>query len=194
MSKRKGGLIKKLLAVGLVIFVGVPLLAMMAGYNPPPNQQDEKQASGNKTDKSSAAPRAKTIPGLLPADVYLNLEKRGYKVERTGRSFPRWVCKLNKGDYIAKVDIHSEDASSVSSISATFTNLSDQSKTNDLAGTVLGYIATIPYKNARPEEAKHWIEQHISQTAETVINGVKFQIIANSDAPRVRILRITVAE
>jgi hypothetical protein len=68
---------------------------------------------------------------------------------------------------------------SVDSIDVTIIN---PTRNDDAAKLVLGYIATLPYKNAEPAKARAWVENTLStitgdgDVKETTIGGVKFQL------------------
>lgn len=131
----------------------------------------------------------KTIPGLKPADVYLNMEKSGF---RTNKNIKAEISTFTSNRYDADGDyvvMATGDASHVTSVDATLTNTPEVD--NAKASEFLGYVATLPYKNANPYSAKEWVRSNIEKGSDTVISGVSFRLISG---PSAKTLRLTMPD
>jgi len=135
-----------------------------------PSQEEQKPEPGS-------APR--NIPGLTPQEVYLNLENRDFKCSEPELMGPdnqvRWTCEKQEanGEYL--VEINSSDANSVRLVEATVIT-SDPAHADALAQDFLGYVATIPYEGAHPEEAKAWVKQNVGSKASAEVGGVSYTL------------------
>jgi hypothetical protein len=135
-----------------------------------PSQEEQKPEPG---------PAPRNIPGLTPQEVYLNLENRDFKCSEPELMGPdnqvRWTCEKQKanGEYL--VEINSSDANSVRLVEATVIT-SDPAHADALAQDFLGYVATIPYEGAHPEEAKAWVKQNVGSKASAEVGGVSYTL------------------
>ncbi|GEM_PF-6245214 len=75
-------------------------------------------------------------------------------------------------------------------IRASYTNFTNN-KTDKLSKPFLGFIATLPYTNSNPEQAKKWVEDNISKNAKVDINGMTFEIFANKEKLRTLVITPT---
>ncbi len=137
----------------------------------------------------------KVIPGLLPADVYLSLTKRGFSKEGPIGSPSMWRLKRESDGVMMDVEIFSPDNTSrVSSVRAFC--VSPDGVRVDEAGKMkwlFPFLATLPYEGAEPIKAQQWVIEHMQTGGETVIGSVKFQILG-TDSEFSRALRISVVE
>jgi hypothetical protein len=137
-----------------------------------PSQEEQEQ-------KPEPEPAPRNIPGLTPQEVYLNLENRGFKCSEPELMGPdnqvRWTCEKQEanGEYL--VEINSSDANSVRLVEATVIT-SDPAHADALAQDFLGYVATIPYEGAHPEEAKAWVKQNVGSKASAEVGGVSYTL------------------
>jgi len=135
-----------------------------------PSQEEQKPEPG---------PAPRNIPGLTPQEVYLNLEIRDFKCSEPELMGPdnqvRWTCEKQEanGEYL--VEINSSDANSVRLVEATVIT-SDPAHADALAQDFLGYVATIPYEGAHPEEAKAWVKQNVGSKASAEVGGVSYTL------------------
>lgn len=131
--------------------------------------------SGNKTDETTLY-----ISGLDPVTVYLNLQEKGFNVEKDYSSTDGnlWTCKYSAEglDYI--VTIYSpkavDKAQSVrlSIITSPYSSISNGKQ-------VARYIATIPYDTADIEKAKQFVESNYDNDNSSIIIGdAKFTVHA----------------
>jgi hypothetical protein len=129
--------------------------------------------------KPEPQPASRNIPGLTPQDVYLNLEDRGFECSEPELMGPenevRWTCEkqVAKGEYLA--EIHSSDANSVRLLQAEVTSF-EPARADALAQDFLGYMATVPYEGAQPEEAKAWVERNVGSKVSAEFGGVSYTL------------------
>jgi hypothetical protein len=159
---------------------------------PRPRQTKQEQKPEPETVKDEVAkkpsqeeqkpepePAPRNIPGLTPQEVYLNLENRDFKCSEPELMGPdnqvRWTCEKQEanGEYL--VEINSSDANSVRLVEATVIT-SDPAHADALAQDFLGYVATIPYEGAHPEEAKAWVKQNVGSKASADVGGVSYTL------------------
>lgn len=131
------------------------------------------------------------IPELTAVDVYGNLENKGFTCEKRSMSqapiYLVWTCKDSASDYDFTVEIFAGNSMQIYAINTTALNFT--SKTNTIvSGDFLSFMATLPYKDAKPTEAKDWVKNNIeSHDKSTVISNVKFSIYGEAKA---KILKI----
>ncbi len=166
----------------------------------PPSATPTKSpiVSEDRPDKTPA--KSKYIPGLQPVDVYLNFTNKGFTLtkdlggrdELSGGVVNFWYCEETTSQSQSRVTVMGPSATQVESVHAMFTySGSSASDTDKHARDFLAYVATLPYDNARPADAKVWVQSNIGKNAKTTIGGVSFELFAN--APRARILLLQVA-
>jgi hypothetical protein len=140
---------------------------------------------------TTAAPAA--IPGLNPADVTVNLEERGFTCSgpELGELYYHRVCEGDETSLVHMVvEIYGRELFTVDYISATVFQFVDQ-PSDELSGTFLGYLATLPYDGATPEEARAWVEETLPTvqgdggTQSTTFGGVPYELLG---PPTARIL------
>lgn len=138
------------------------------------------------TDKNeTAAEKEKSsnnlyIKNITAASLYDPLEKKGFKIDKQfGEDVIFVDCDKSQSDFNEHVRIAGDSPTKISEIRAAYTNYS-LGKTVNLAKPFLGFIATLSYEGAKPEEARKWVEENLSKNTKIEINGVYFEIIANS--------------
>lgn len=137
----------------------------------------EKNETASETENAT---KSQYIKDITAASIYDPLEKKGFKIDKQFGSDIIFVdCDRTQTDFNEHVRIAGESPNKINEIRADYTNYSS-GKTVNLAKPFLGFIATLPYEGSKPEEAKKWVEENLSKNAKTEINGVNFQIIANS--------------
>ena len=137
-----------------------------------------KKAS-QEQQKPEPEPALRNIPGLTPQDVYLNLENRGFECSDPELMGPenevRWTCEKQEasGEYL--VEINSSDANSVRRVEAWVIS-SEPARLDAMAQDFSGYVTTIPYEGAHPEEAKAWVKQNVGSKASAEFGGVSYTL------------------
>jgi hypothetical protein len=180
----------------LVIAVGfcalLVLLSMVPTVMPP--QAGAPQNAAAQADPLNAATTDKNvISGLQAVDVYLNLTNKGFekKGPRKLVDMIETTCESVEAFGTLHVSIVGPSVGPVSYVVASGTNTSRE-QTGALMADFFGYIATIPYDDAEPENAKRWVIENINRNAQRRFGSAQFEIIANAE--RARILKITVAK
>jgi hypothetical protein len=131
------------------------------------------------------------IPGIVPADIYLPLEERGFKAKKIHSKELGFTVVSTATFQSAEhnVTTSGKNTSSVKSISLT-TMVQPGKDVAPIALQIFGYIATLPYEGSDPKAAKKWVEENISnEGASTVIGGVKFEVI--KAGPLIRFMTIS---
>ncbi len=152
---------------------------------PEPTEPVAEEAT-EETPEPPPEPEEPVIPGLAPVDVYGNLEDRGYACGGpelvVGESF--WRCEGSdlSAEYV--VEIWGPDGSSVRLVEATAISMDG----SPVGVSLLGFVATVPYKGSNPEEAQLWVEENMdAERASTKIGGVSYSL---AGPPAARILEI----
>jgi hypothetical protein len=154
----------------------------------PKKQETVKGEVDNKPSQEQQQqkpePASRNIPGLTPQDVYLNLENKGFKCSEPELMGPdnevRWTCEKKEANSEYLVEIDSSDANSVRLVEAWVVS-SDPARADALAQDFLGYVATVPYEGAQPEEAKAWVEQNVGSKASAEFGGVSYTLGGKAD-------------
>lgn len=141
-------------------------------------KSEEKKLS-TVTEKSNS----KYIDGLLPADVYGNMNFRGFKTEilpSTGMGH-LWISKKSQDGFYYDVTAWSEDDDKkVESIKATAS--CDSIGYISFTLEFFQMVSTLPYENAEPQRAARWVLENFDQNNATItIGGVKFTLFSNSE-------------
>ncbi|MDW8287415.1 MAG: hypothetical protein RMJ89_05040 [Flammeovirgaceae bacterium] len=128
------------------------------------------------------------LPGLMPADVTLNLEQRGFtcgKVEQ-GQLYYVRTCNKDTVTYSLRVEVYGRELFSVDFIDSTIMQYSTPDY--ELAASFLGFMATMPYDGAVQQEARSWVESTVptikkqGDMAEKVFAGVTYRLKGISTA------------
>lgn len=118
------------------------------------------------------------IPGILPADVIINLENKGLECGEVTQPVDYYIrtCKRETSNGMLFVEVYGRELLSVDFISATVTQFTvDKS----LPAEFFGYVSTIPFVDdaSLQDQAKTWASETAPLLAgETTINGVRFEI------------------
>lgn len=129
-----------------------------------------------------SAPAPALIPGLHPHDVTVNLEQRGFTCSSAdqGALYFTWTCNWQEGQADATVLIYGRTLQTVDLVDSTV--MQSGSPTEDIPLQILGFIATLPFDNADPANARAWVENEfpklrgIGDAHETQFGGVKFRL------------------
>lgn len=186
MKKRKA-INKKILKFGCLPIL---LIAIIIAIIPKGGSDDKKNSEG----QSGIAENISIISGITPVDVYLNLEKQGFKTKKQlgGEYGNSWTSTQSYDGMDITVETFSYNTNSVASVQASV--MVDVSYKDIIAGKqFMKYISSLPYKNSKPEDAIKWVDENYdADKASTEIGDVKFTIYAPSAA--VRMLMIEPAE
>ncbi|MCG2726166.1 MAG: zinc ribbon domain-containing protein [Elusimicrobia bacterium] len=179
----------------IVLFLmigGCSVIAFIAS-----NKSDEirlkgSSSSSNVSKRNQAASVSSIqkayIPNLEAVDVYGNLTKKGFILKRESTDNRlKWVCSEKKSGHNYTVEIRGNNSDKIYLVEATALNYSHIS-TNQKVKDFLGYVASVPYENAKQALASNWVKSNIHHNSSIVISGIKFEIIANSDRARMLLI------
>lgn len=142
------------------------------------------------------------IPGILPADIYLSLEKTyGLKVdmkqgttgnyyyygEKTVRKGVKIICQIYPEEDSLLIDFADFIVDASGGI-----GIVSKSTINEIAKNYLGYCATVPYDGSKPLEAKQWVINNIvnikqGEVLSKTIGKVKFELFGTAYIKTLRI-------
>lgn len=154
---------------------------------------DESTSSSPQTVTSEDHADIPCIPGLSPTDVYVNLEKEGFKTESTfdSENGNLWSSTRSANEIKYKVDMFSYSTKNVVSISATA--MIDVNE-KDIVATkqFFQFISTLPYDNANPKLAASWVDKNFNNNkATTTIGGVTFTMLAPTQFVRMLLIEVS---
>jgi hypothetical protein len=102
----------------------------------------------------------------------MNLENVGF--DCTGQEFieedVNWTCKSSSDSYDYMVEVYGSSASSIRVVEAVALDFSGKGVA-DTGLDFLAYIATLPYKDAQPEQARDWVRENYSTHNATATFG-----------------------
>lgn len=144
--------------------------------------EQEKLAEEQKTQHVETIEKAESayIEGLYAADVYKNLENIGFTCEKDFVDDPVvksiWYCEDSSSEYLYNVEISTDLQSRVLGVEAMSTNLSSKSNA-EISKDFLGYVATITYENATPNESSNWVKTNFGRhDFKNTVAGVDFHL------------------
>jgi len=133
----------------------------------------------------------KTIKGLMPVDVYLNMEKRGFTTAKLfipdeGNS---WTNKKSDAGIDYEVSTYtSSGASSVENVRATALIDVSQKKISATLPFFI-FVSSLPYDGSNSQQAAKWVQNNFNKKkATTVIGGAKFTILSPSIMTRMMLI------
>lgn len=164
------------------LFIGVALFFGLSG--------NESTSSSPKPEVSKGPTDVRYIPRLSPTDVYLNLEQRGFKTEKSFNSeFGNlWTSTHSVVGIDYRVEVFSYNIENVVSIEATA--MVDANE-KDIVATKQFFqlVSTLPYENANPKQASSWVDKNFNNDkATTQIGGVTFTMIAPTQYVRMLLI------
>lgn len=184
-------------AKGLAFSPVLVLLLLLAIAALPGAEQGEP-ATGDAAvvEPESTAVRATPTPTPLPpyidgleaVDVTRNLENRGLKCEgpRRANGYTSWTCQGTSGGGLVQlyVEVIGRSALQIITVEATVTNASIAS-TESVAASFLGYVASLPYKNAQQAQSRAWAEANVSTLTppvEQVVGSARYRLYGTARA------------
>lgn len=116
------------------------------------------------------------IPDMNAADVYMNFQERGFKINKNIKNEGTDIhCELSTSDVKYDVIITGCTPNKIISVEAMTTDYSGNNL--EAVKSFIGFVATLQYENSKPEEARKWVEENINiDGAKTTIGGVTFSI------------------
>lgn len=163
-------------SVVIIITIFVILLFILSVSGSKTKKVSEKENIPQNKDEETAI---FTIPGLTKADIVLNLEQKGIACTEPGiggDGLYSWECKEETSDHLYLVEVIDKSTSEILSVQATVLNYGT-GPTDEIVKDFLGYIASLPYTNAKQDQARNWLEQNLTKPNSTIINGVRFTLV-----------------
>lgn len=144
-----------------------------------PKKSEERQTEQKIYTTGISKNSSRFINGLAPVDIYLSMEERGFK---TNKSFSTdgnfWTSTYTYAGIDYRVDTWSTNIDNVESIRGTVT-LDVTKKKIIAAQEFFTFLSTLPYQNADPKKSYQWvIDNYNNDKATTTIGDVKFTIYA----------------
>lgn len=141
-------------------------------------EEDKKE---NIASKAKSDTVKNGIEGMSPVDIYLDLEKKGYTIDKQYEPNSGTLYYCDKKDYAITYNVtmfkNTNDLVEEVKISATLTGLDNK---NILAvKPFLKYISTVQYKGSDVNKVTQWIEDNFNNDKASIIIGqAKFSIFA----------------
>lgn len=101
------------------------------------------------------------IPGITAGDLTTLLNTKGIECSRPNKTKTLYIrnCSLEDSGYELNVDIY---GSGILNIDYVFIKIASTGKIDTIvANSFLGYVSTLSYENAQPEQARKWIETNL---------------------------------
>ena len=122
------------------------------------------------------------LAGLSPVNITLNLEKQNFTctaVKKVTAYYERTCTKGTSSTYLFQVLISGRESFIVDFIETSVLQYSDPDSKNAIP--ILGFMASLPYEGASPDEAQAWVESTIpalegtsGNRQERLFGGVKY--------------------
>lgn len=143
----------------------------------------------NKTEKKTES--KKVIPGSVPVDVYLNLEKKGFKIDKQfSPDFKIWECTKSEAGLDYNVKVYSEDLNTIQAVRVTAATNGKEIKNIEAVKPFMIWISSLQYKGSDVPKLQKWISDNFNKDkATTTIGNVKYSIYASS--PYIRTIEYT---
>lgn len=162
----------------LYIAIGLVVMALIARFAGQKKNAEVTEASPKEIEN-------KAIPNANPVDIYTNLEKKGYKIDKklSSKDGFFWYCDKSESGIDYNVTIASSGVSEIEQIKITANlNGSDPDKKIIAVKPFLKYVSSFPYKENDTQKVADWIEENFNKdkssitigTAKFTINGSKF--------------------
>lgn len=141
-------------------------------------ETDKQVPVSTLSDLNLVEPNA--IPDLMPVDVYLSMEKRGYKTKFYATDH-FWASTKEFGNILDDdgviyylVEVHGPNTDSVHRVNVLISMT--KKDPSAIALPELLFVASIPYNGADPQKAQEWVRQNIGKKSKIIIGGVTFEI------------------
>lgn len=163
------------------IVIGVIVIAVIAfgKYN-----EAHKAPVGVEKNQEPQEKTSQVIPGANPVDIYLNLENKGFKIDKQLGGSEKgcfWFCDKSESGFDYNVTISSMTPGEIEQVKiSAFINGSDPDKKIIAIKPFLKYVSTLPYEGSDTNKVTNWIEENFNKDkASIVIGGAKFTMNAS---------------
>lgn len=135
-----------------------------------------------------------SIKGLMPVDIYLNLENKGYSVDKqiTSKEGCFWTCTKSEAglDYYVRVASMNTSLVDEVRISATI-NGSEPNKQIIAVKPFLKYVSSFQYQGSDANKVANWIEENFNKEKSVLeVSGVQFTINASKFNRVINVVKI----
>lgn len=132
-------------------------------------------------------PKDNGIEGLNAVDIYLNLEEKGYTIDKQYTSKEGTLYYCDKKEIAIEYNVtmfkNTNDKVEEVKISATLTGL--ENKKIIAVKPFLKYVSTVQYEGSNNSKITRWIEDNFNNDKASIIIGqAKFSIFAPSEFTR----------
>lgn len=193
----------KLIITGLLVIASIFSLSTKPTESPK-NETNNLETSSQQTTQDEVAEETSDseppLSGLTVADIKLDLEKQGLECsgpENLDDNIYQWLCEREFGTHRFLVEIFGTNATNVSGVTATATNIDKIGLTKNEDLSFLGHIATLPYDDAQSGEARKWVENsniegwnESRKTTENIFGQARFSIGAKGSSAVLSIFHI----
>ena len=185
---------KKFLKIIGIILISIIVLSWLVSSNE--TETKKPVITGSSKNKDSAPTeivkaKSQLIPGLMPVDVYLNMEKQGFTTEHifdTENNFYEWTCKHSVEGLDFRVEVSGNKVDNVNFVRAT-AMIDPAFKKSEAAMPFIKFVSSLPYEGSIPTKAVQWVEENFNtHQAKTTIGGVKFEIFAPTVGARIIVI------
>ena len=168
-----------------VIILGVLGGERLCSFPSPPSAPSQQTASSPQPPATLNVARP-SLPGLTSGVLRVNLEQRGLTCSgpRAERTTASWLCEGQDGANVSYRVEFLGAPTRIEYVTATVLQVGDEPD-DRLAATFLGFVATVPYDGAEPDQVRAWVEARISSGREIRIGPATFRLTGE---PRTRSL------
>ncbi|MGH2554366.1 MAG: hypothetical protein ACRDHO_01425 [Actinomycetota bacterium] len=169
--------------------VGLAILLVACGGTPETAEPSPRGTRRTETPaEETPAEETATIPGAISGDFKTNLEGT-WGLQWTGPQEGATGTYFDEGETIdpdtgarLSASIHGDGPSAIA-----FFECSVDGGSTDLAGSYLGFCATVPYDGAAPDAARAWVRDNVSAVQpgtpiEETFGGIRFILSGNASA------------
>lgn len=168
----------------IILIVGAVLLLIgivgSAGENEQVSEKEQINVEENETEASE-----KTIPGFHSVDLTLNLEDRGFEcddmdIREDGSLY--WYCEQSNPEYLLYTEMNGLSSDKIQTVEAWVLDYTGTGDVIDEEGKdFLGFVATMPYDDAKPAETRDWVKENVRNNTEKVFSNVRFHLLWNEN-------------
>lgn len=163
----------------LYIVIGLIILVLINRFISKTNPSESKG--------TNAEIKVKNIPGANPVDIYLNLENKGFKIDKQLSSGNcSWMCTKIESGLSYTVNILSEKPSQIQQVAVTAViDGSNPDKQIIAAKPFIKWVSSFPYEGQDVQQLASWIETNFNTNGASITIGtVQFTISAPTKATR----------
>lgn len=164
----------KVVRVIIYVFIGIIVLGVFSRLT------QKGGSTSRPIDDKQAEIVDNTIPGANPVDIYLNLEKKGFKIDKQlgGSKGCFWNCEKSESGFDYNVTIASMAPGEIEQVKISVNiNGSDPDKKIMAIKPFLKYVSTLPYEGSDTDKVTNWIEESFNiDKASIVIGKAKFSM------------------